>query len=412
MPARQRLAKTVVEGACLPPGARRRYLFDSEVPGFCLIVLAGKRRVWRTYALRFTAKGKRRWLTIGEHGGPWTADPRTGKPRLLTAELAREQALRFRGAWQAGQDPRALMAEGRAALEPKVKDVPTLDEFLVRYMRDHAEVHTAYRTAKEHRGLVDRYISRWRGAARLDEIGPADVAELSARMKDTPSSANRTLSLLHHIFSLAIRWRVLPKFHENPCAEAPRFTEQKRERFLTAEELSRLGPVIARARGKYPHHVAAILTLAFCGARPMEILSLKREQLRLDQRHVMMRRKGKWRPLFLPVPAVEALRTAPVKPGNPYVFPGKNGHLYNEVGNLWRQIRKAAGLSDVRLYDLRHTLASWAAAEGQSLQVIGKLLGHSNTVTTERYAHLAEMDVRAAGDSVAGEIAAALKVTD
>lgn len=411
---RQRLTKTVVEAAQPPQDGRRLYLFDAEVPGFCCIVRMGKERVFRTYALRFTARGLRKWVVIGEHGGPWSQGAH-GQVRSLTAELAREQALRFRGAWQAGQDPRTLLAAGRGSEErPARPECPTLAEFLVRYQRDHSE-HLAYRSAKEVQGLVRRYILPWKGRARLDAITPGDVAELRTKMKGTPAAYNRTVALLRHVFNMARRWKVLPREHENPCAEAPRLKERRRERFLSSEELARLGPILIEARRAHPYEVAGILALMVSGARPAELLTLRRDQLRLQERHVMIERKQRWKPLYLSPPAIAILASIPEKPGNPYVFAGRGGdHCYGGTGNVWREIRKRAGLEDVRLYDAgRHGYASWAANRGHPMHVVAEMLGHAKgSRVTARYAHLLPKTVHDAGADVGAAILAALGLTE
>lgn len=407
-----RLTKRLVEAA-QPPARGRRYLIDAEVPGFTAIVRRGAKRVFRTYAIRFGAAGRQRWITIGEHGGPWKPDPKTGNPRTLTTELAREEALRFRGIWQAGGDPRVVRAAGRAEGErPPRPPCPTLEDFARDYLEKHSDVHKALRTAKEDRGYLDRHLLTWRGKARLDDIGPGDIAELQASLKGIPVTANRCVSLISHIFTMARRWRVLPKSHENPCVDVPRFKERRRERYLTAEELARLGPALLAEKADNPYTVAAVLVLAFTGARPSEILELKREQLRLELGHVMLLRKGQWRPLYLPPPALLILDEVPEVAGNPYVFPGRivAGHVsMGGLHTMWKRVRTAAELEDVHPYDLRHTLASMAINTGYSLEVIGGMLGHTNVATTARYAHLAAAPVREAGKDVAGQIEGHLK---
>ena len=90
-------------------------------------------------------------------------------------------------------------------------------------------------------------------------------------------------------------------------------------------------------------------------------------------------------------PAVEILDSIPRQEGNPYIIPGKvpGAHLVN-IDKPWRRIRKAAGLEDVRLHDLRRSVGSWLASAGHSLLLIGKLLNHSNASTTQIYAHLSQ----------------------
>jgi integrase len=408
-----------------PPQDGTAFLWDTEVPGFALRVHRTARgEVWRAYVVRFQVNGKDRWITIGKHGAPWRPDTKTGAPRTLTAELAREEALRCRGTWQAGGDPRVVRGQGRAAGEaPARAACPTLEDFSKRYLDQHSDLHKAYRSAKEDRGLLKRHILPWRGKARLDDVGPGDVAELQASLRETPVTANRAVALVSHMFTMARRWRVVPKSIENPCEDVPRFNEQKRERYLAAEELARLGPALVAEKAEHLHAVAAILILAFTGARPTEVLELKRELLRLELGHVMVKRKGRWLPIYLPPPAIAILEDTPAVVGNPYVFPSKvapearragrrePGHvtLTGEVHDVWNRVRKAAGLEDVRLYDLRHTLASVAVNTGYSLEVIGGLLGHTSVTTTARYAHLAAAPVRAAGEKVAAEIAGALR---
>jgi len=177
-----------------------------------------------------------------------------------------------------------------------------------------------------------------------------------------------------------------------------------------AEELARLGPALAAEQPTNPYHVAAILVLAFTGARPTEILTLKRDRLRLDQGMVMLHRKGRWLPLYLPKPAIAVLESLEQKDGNPYVFPGNAGGAVSmsRLQQLWWRVRAAAEIDDVRLYDLRHTLASMALNAGASLEIIGGLLGHTVPATTKRYAHLAALPVRAAGERVAEEIDVAM----
>ena len=110
---------------------------------------------------------------------------------------------------------------------------------------------------------------------------------------------------------------------------------------------------------------------------------------------IRLERTGRW----------NCLQTVPRLEGNPYVICGeKSGqHLVN-LEKPWRRIRAAAKLDDVRLHDLRHSFASVAASGGQSLIVIGKMLGHSQPATTARYAHLADDPVKAASDAVGGTL--------
>lgn len=113
--------------------------------------------------------------------------------------------------------------------------------------------------------------------------------------------------------------------------------------------------------------------------------------------------------LYLNPPTLEVLNTIPRLENNPFVICGEKpgAHLVN-LEKPWRRIRKAAGLDDVRLHDLRHSYASVAVAGGMSLPMIGALLGHSQPQTTARYAHLSADPLRAANDAVGQRIGAAM----
>jgi integrase len=112
----------------------------------------------------------------------------------------------------------------------------------------------------------------------------------------------------------------------------------------------------------------------------------------------------------LGVPALEVLTSLPRREDCPWVLPAAtgNGHVIG-LPRIWRKIARAAGLSNVRLHDLRHGFASVAAAAGSSLYILGKVLGHKQARTTEKYAHLDADPVQAVADRTARTIAEALK---
>jgi integrase len=113
--------------------------------------------------------------------------------------------------------------------------------------------------------------------------------------------------------------------------------------------------------------------------------------------------------IFLPAPALEVLSLLPRIDGNPFILPGdRDGQHFNGPQKAWQRIRALAQLDDVRIHDLRHAHASIAVAGGESLYIVGKVLGHSQAVTTQRYAHLAIDPVLAAADRTARRIAAAM----
>lgn len=248
---------------------------------------------------------------------------------------------------------------------------------------------------------------------RITEITRQDVSKLHHSLRAKPYMANRVLAVLGKLFNLAEFWGYRPD-RSNPCLHVKKYHEEKRERMLSAEELGRLGEALNAYDGS-PYVVAALKLLVFTGARLSEILALRWEQVDFERgearlaNHKTSRKTGA-KTVHLPPPALEVLASLPRLESNPYVIVGKveDAHLVN-LQKPWREIRKAAGLNDVRIHDLRHAFASVAASSGMSLPIIGKMLGHSQPQTTSRYAHLADDPIKAAAASTAGKIEAALR---
>ena len=193
-------------------------------------------------------------------------------------------------------------------------------------------------------------------------------------------------------------------------ADMAEFCPGKRERMLSAQEFGRLADAL-EASSRSPYALAAIKLLAFSGARLSEVLNLKWEWVDFERGEARLPdSKTGAKTLHLPAPALAVLADLPRVQGNPYVIVGhiRGARLVN-LEKPWRAIRKAAGLPNVRLHDLRHAFASVAASSGMGLPIIGKMLGHTQATTTHRYAHLASDPVKAAAATVAAKIADAMQ---
>ena len=166
-------------------------------------------------------------------------------------------------------------------------------------------------------------------------------------------------------------------------------------------------PVATRSGGASAPAVAAIRFLMLTGCRKSEILTLRWDDMALGEAELRLPdTKTDARVVPLSAQATKLLTGLPRLPDNPWVIPGKRpGTHMTELDDAWRTVRAPAGLSDVRLHDLRHSYASRALALGESLPVIGKLLGHSKMETTARYAHLARDSAQEAAERVAASIA-------
>ena len=208
-----------------------------------------------TYLLKYHIHGKARWHTIGRHGAPWTP------------ETARAEARRLLGAVASGADP--------AAERNARKSEPTVADLARRFIAEHAETKCKPGTAKEYRRQFETNILPALGSKRVADVTRADVAKLHHARRGTPTDANRTLGLLSVLFNWAERIGERPD-GSNPCRHAERFPQRRRERFLSADELARLGDTLAAYEGS-PYHVATIKLLIFTGARLGEVLGLRWE---------------------------------------------------------------------------------------------------------------------------------------
>ena len=364
-------------------------LRDTALAGFEVRARTGGAKV---YAIRYRIGSGRnaamKRFTIGKHGSPWTA------------ETARAQAKRLLALVAQGKDPAGAKAEAKAA--------PTVAEFATRFLAEHAEAKRKASTAAEYRRLLDHVVLPALGKKQVADVTRQDVARFHHARRVTPTEANRALAVTSTMFNIAERWGLRPD-GSNPCRHVEKFPQRRRERMLSADELSRLGDALAAYDGS-PYYVAAIKLLIFTGARLGEVLGLQWEWVDFERGEARLPdSKTGAKTLHLPPPALEVLADLPRIESNPFVVAGgKPGAALVNLEKPWRAIRKAAGLDDVRLHDLRHAFASIAAASGMGLPIIGKMLGHSQPQTTARYAHLASDPVKAAAAAVAGKIAAAM----
>lgn len=246
---------------------------------------------------------------------------------------------------------------------------------------------------------------------KTDSVTRADIAKLHHDSRKTPVQANRVLALCSKMFNLAEAWG-LRQDGSNPCRHVQRYKEKKRERFLSGDELARVGSSLTKAEEtELPSAILAIRLLMFTGCRLSEILTLEWAMVDLEGGVLnLVDSKTGSKLVALPGPAIDLLLEAPRFQGNPYVIFGKKegAHLVG-LFHIWERIRADAGLEDVRLHDLRHSFASVAAAANMGLPLIGKLLGHTQAATTARYAHLSMDPLKAASEEIARRIDEAMK---
>jgi integrase len=222
-------------------------------------------------------------------------------------------------------------------------------------------------------------------------------------------TAARATVVLSTVFAYAVKERIRA---DNPVRGITLYEGEEKERYLSPAELASLGEALTAAEenGVNPYAVAAIRMLVFTGCRKAEILTLRWDDI--DWEHGCLRlpdsKTGK-KTVTLGAPAVELLHGLPRVDDNPYVFPGAKdrAHLVG-LQKIWHRLRNRPDLPDVRLHDLRHSFASVGAAGGDSLLIIGKLLGHKSAASTQRYAHLGDDPLRSAANRISQQIAAAM----
>jgi integrase len=259
---------------------------------------------------------------------------------------------------------------------------------------------------------LGRFILPVLGRHRVTDVTRADVAKFHHDLRHVPYQANRNLEIISKMFNLAEMWGLRPD-GSNPRRHIRKYPEQKRERFLSAGELRRLGDVLGEMEAErldLPTAIVAVRLLVLTGCRLNEIMKLRWEHVDLAEGVLRLPdSKTGAKVVHLGNAAVDVLRGVEGQPFNPFVITGTRARKpLSDLQPFWQRARARAGLKDVRLHDLRHTFASVAVASGQGLPMIGKLLGHSQVQTTARYAHLAGDPVRAAANDVSDAVAAGL----
>ena len=369
-----------------------RFYWDRELPGFGLRVRASGRKFFVT---QFRANGRLRRMTLG----PVTA---------FAPEEARRRAMALLSEAKSGGDPAA-----QRDAERKAATVKALGE---RFLDDYVPAHCKASTAYEYRRSVELFIDPKIGRRKVTEIQRSDIAELHHSLRRTPYQANRTLGVLSKMFNLAEMWGLRPD-GSNPCLHVKRFKEEKRERFLSAEEFQRLGRVldeILEDGTETRSAVAAVRLLMLTGCRLSEIQMLRWEHVDLEAGELNLPdTKTGGRAVPLAPSAVRLLADVSREEDNPWVIAGrKPGSHLTDLQHPWRRIRARADLPDVRIHDLRHSFASRALALGEGLPMIGKLLGHTQVQTTARYAHLARDTVKASAARIGDSIERDLDVSE
>ena len=385
MPKRATLAINKRTVDSLKVEGKDTVFWDRDVPGFGVRVYPSGSKI---YTVQSRGPDGIRRVSLGRHGD-------------LTPDKARRQAMATIDRIKRGEEP------ARAAAP-----VFTVADLAKRYLEAHVDVNCNAHTQGIYRGSLENHILPALGTRAVSKVGRAEVSALHYGLRETPRAANRALMVLSKMFSLAEIWGLAPP-GGNPCRYVIRFKEGMRERFLTEEEYRRVGAAICvlEKRGELQSRAAAAFRLLMLtGCRLSEILNLRWDDLDLKAGEIRLRdAKTGSRKVSLTPAALRVLSGLRRTGKSRWVFSGKNPkRRLSTLTPYWHLVRKEAGVEDVRIHDLRHSYASRALALGQSLTMIGRLLGHTDVGSTARYAHLArdaeKIAVTRVGDSIEADI--------
>ena len=402
----------------LQPAAKPVTYYDTDLKGF---------------GLKIMPSGVRSWIVEYRPGAGGRG---VAKKRLkvggdaLTPEVARAAAEKLLASVALGSDPSSDRSAEREAM--------TVSDLLDMFVERHVEAKRKAASAEFYERTARLHIKPAIGSRKVNLLQRADVAKMHSGIGAKPKGggkfvANRALAILSAAYGWAGRNGFVADGF-NPAAGIERFEEEGRERYLTADEMARLGAALREAetiglpyevdetgpKAKHapklesrrtvfsPHVTGAIRLLMLTGCRLREILHLRWSEYDTERGMLFLPDSKTGRKAVVLSGAAQEVLSALPRVGVYAIASNEPDRPRHDLKKPWAAISRRAGLEGLRLHDLRHTFASVGAASGMSLPVIGGLLGHADSATTQRYAHLQVDPVRAAADVIAGRIAEAL----
>ena len=391
---RGRMTKTTVN-RLQPDGEKASFLWDTELRGF---------------GAKALPSGQKGFIVQYRHGGAsWRYS--IGKHGPLTVNEARRRAKQILGRVAAGENPAKAKQDQRAEAEAAV----TLGRLAELFVADYASQKkraTAYAYASVLRLHIVPIIGGRRLAADIDR---RDARRLRERLKHIPVQANRAVATLSRMYSWGEQVGHLPLGFPNPAKSAGRYSESRRERFLSSGEFAALGTAIAEAEAAGEitiYGAAALRLLCLTGMRRGEVTNLTWDEVDFERGRLNLKdSKVGSRSVPLGAPALELLAALPRVEGEDHVIVSKRHGCPINAQKVWAKVKqRVPQLGNCRLHDLRHALVTFGAARQYSLVQLGALVGHSSASMTARYEHLAkDADAkREWADDISAGIAAAM----
>ena len=376
MAGKERMKLTDAAIARLRPREREYTVWDSRVAGL---------------GVRVRPTGGRSWVLLLDAGGR-TKRVSLGPVSTKSAADARREALGRQA------DPQPEKTAGTADPVPLFRDFvagPWKQAHFARYKPSGRETAS---------GCLKRQLLPAFGSKPLDRIAPAHVRQWFDRYSRTaPGGANRAIDMLRQIMNFAI---ACGHVELNPVKGVRRNPRPALTRFLSREEIARLHKVLdAQTRKGSRQQADIIRLLLLTGCRRGEITGLRWSEVRDDMLALADSKTG---PRTIPLGSgARGILDRQPRGKSPFVFPSPLDPARPRGPHLpfWYRVRREAGIEDVRLHDLRHTMASHAVMSGVPVPVVSRLLGHSNVQMTLRYAHLADRDIEAAAERIGKEMA-------
>lgn len=357
------------------PSSKDKLYTDSQLKGF-YIRITNKGAI--SFYLSYQKNGKRIKQKIGDYP-------------VLNCATAKEIALNLKSDLSRGIVPQAAsqasviktfaeLARDVVELKSKTWRPRVRDLFIKTYLQRH--ILPAF-------GKID-----------LSEITRRDIEKFHSSHSAHPINANRLLELIRSTLNQAVAWDLIPK---NPAIGIKPFPEHPRERYLNEEEIGKV--IAALDSSPYQMQAKAIKLIMLTGSRRGEVLGARWQDFDLEngvwvKPHYLTKQK-KSSAIPLSQQAIDLIKSLERK-SEFLFFNEKTKKPLGEARKFWASIQKQAGLKDVRIHDLRHTFASVLVNQGVPLETIGKLIGHSNIATTQRYSHLAKETLKNATELASG----------
>jgi integrase len=358
--------KAALDGLALPKAGMRDTYHDLKTNGLQLRVTSNGVKTFSLF--RRVKNGSPERVTLGRYPD-------------MSIEQARTESTRLNGLLVQGINPNT----DSRALKTETTMQELFDEFL-KHRRNKRGAFLSEKTKRSYRYDFGLYLEKW-GKRKLSQFKDTDFGKLHAEIgKEHSTTANRVIALASSLFGYAAERKLFKG--ANPAYGIKKFPETKRDRFLQSDEL----PAFFEALAEEPNDTLRdyFLISLLTGARRSNVQEMQWSQINLDRAEwrIPTTKNGEPQTVTLTPEAVTILQTRrgcdPV-----WIFPGTGatGHLV-EPKKAWKRILDRAGLSDLRIHDLRRTLGSWQAKTGASLAIVGKSLNHKSPSTTAIYARL------------------------